>query len=94
MSTPQVAVPQTDELGAEAKVDFGEFYTWLDGTWTRSWLLVMRLSGSGRPFHHVFGNQCGESFYEGHNLAFTYFSGVQRRPPQFRTVSRTGVRGG
>jgi hypothetical protein len=36
----------------------------------------MRLSASGKAFHHVFGNQCGESFYEGHNLAFTYFGGV------------------
>ena len=49
---------------------------WLDGEWTRLWLFVMRLSASGKAFHHVFGNQCGESFYEGHNLAFTYFGGV------------------
>jgi transposase len=36
----------------------------------------MRLLASGKSFHHVFGNQCGESFYEGHNLAFAYFGGV------------------
>ena len=73
---PLVAVPQTHELGAEAEVDFGEFYAWLDGVWTRLWLFVMRMSASGKAFHHVFGNQCGESFYEGHNLAFDYFGGV------------------
>jgi len=76
VGTPQVAIPQTHDLGAEAEVDFGEFYAWLDGEQIRLWLFVMRLSASGKAFHYVFGNQCGESFYEGHNLAFTYFGGV------------------
>jgi transposase len=76
VKTPLVAVPQTHELGAEAEVDFGEFYAWLDGEQIRLWLFVMRLSASGKAFHCVFGNQCGESFYEGHNLAFDYFGGV------------------
>lgn len=75
----KVAVPQTHGLGEEAEVDFGEFYGWLDGTWTRLWMFVMRLSASGKAFHAVFGNQCGESFYEGHNLAFAHFGGVPRR---------------
>lgn len=75
-SAPLAAVPQTHGLGEEAEVDFGEFHVWLDGTWTRLWLFVMRLSASGKAFHWVFGNQCGESFYEGHNLAFTHFGGV------------------
>ncbi|MPZ53574.1 MAG: hypothetical protein GEU79_12715 [Acidimicrobiia bacterium] len=75
----KVAVPQTHDLGEKAKVDFGEFYVWLDGTWTRLWMFVMRLSASGRAFHYVFGNQCGESFYEGHNLAFAHFGGVPDR---------------
>jgi len=69
-------VPQTHGLGVEAEVDFGEFYVWLCGEWTRLWLFVMRLSASGKAFHRVFGNECGESFYEGHNLAFDYFGGV------------------
>lgn len=76
VKTPTPAVPQTHGLGAEAEVDFGEFYAWLDGEWTRLWLFVMRLSASGKAFHRVFGNQCGESFYEGHNLAFAYFGGI------------------
>jgi len=76
VKTPLAAVPQTHGLGEEAEVDFGEFYAWLDGEWTRLWLFVMRLSASGKAFHHVFGNECGESFYEGHNLAFTSFGGV------------------
>ncbi|HDL49520.1 MAG TPA: IS21 family transposase [Actinobacteria bacterium] len=76
VKTPAVAVPQTHPLGAEAEVDFGEFYAWLDGEQIRLWLFVMRLSASGKAFHRVFGNQCGESFYEGHNLAFAFFGGV------------------
>jgi len=76
VKTPLVAVPQTHGLGEEAEVDFGEFYAWLDGEWTRLWMFVMRLSASGKAFHRVFGNQRGEAFYEGHNLAFTYFGGV------------------
>ncbi len=78
VKTPTVAVPQTHGLGEEAEVDFGEFYVWLDGEQIRLWLFVMRLSASGKAFHHVFGNQCGESFYEGHNLAFAYFGGVPK----------------
>lgn len=69
-------VPQTHGFGAEAEVDFGEFYGWLGGEWTRLWLFVMRLSASGKAFHVAFGNECGESFYEGHNLAFDHFGGV------------------
>lgn len=75
----KVAVPQTHGLGEEAEVDFGEFYGWLEGTWTRLWMFVMRLSASGKAFHCVFGNQAGESFYEGHNLAFAHFGGVPAR---------------
>ncbi len=78
VGTPTVAVPQTHGLGEEAEVDFGEFYVWLDGEQIRLWMFVMRLSASGKAFHHVFGNQCGESFYEGHNLAFTYFGGIPK----------------
>ena len=78
VKAPLVAVPQTHELGEEAEVDFGEFSAWLDGEQIRLWLFVMRLSASGRAFHWVFGNQCGESFYEGHNLAFTHFGGVPK----------------
>ena len=42
VKTPTVAVPQTHELGAEAEVDFGEFYAWLDGEQIRLWLFAIR----------------------------------------------------
>jgi len=69
-------VPQTHGLGEEAEVDFGEFHALVAGERIRLWLFVMRLSASGKAFHRVFGNECGESFYAGHNLAFDYFGGV------------------
>ena len=74
--TSRVAVPQTKALGAEAEVDFGEFRAYLDGTLTRCWMFVMRLSASGRAFHVAFTNEATEAFLEGHVRAFCYFGGV------------------
>jgi hypothetical protein len=41
----QVSVPQTHPPGAEAEVDFGEFYATIAGTLIKLWMFVMRLSG-------------------------------------------------
>jgi len=70
------SVPQTKRLGGEAEVDFGEFYTVLAGERLRVWMFVMRLSASGKAFRKAYVHQCGESFYDGHNDAFTFFGGV------------------
>jgi transposase len=42
----EVAVPQTHEPGAEAEVDFGEFWTRIGGMPVKCWMFVMRLSCS------------------------------------------------
>ena len=63
------SVPQTKVLGGEAEVDFGEFYTMLAGERLRVWMFVMRLSASGKTFRKAYVHQCGESFYDGHNVA-------------------------
>jgi len=76
--TAKAMVPQSHPLGEEAEVDFGEFYVWLDGTLTRVWMFVMRLSASGRAFHMAFANEAAESFYTGHVLAFEHFGGVPK----------------
>jgi hypothetical protein len=47
----EVAIPQTHLAGAEAEVDFGEFHAWIAGALVKVWMLVMRLSCSGRAFH-------------------------------------------
>ena len=47
----EVSVPQTHEVGAEAEVDFGEFYAKIAGLVVKCWMFVMRLSHSGKAFH-------------------------------------------
>jgi transposase len=75
----EVSIPQTHLAGAEAEVDFGEFYSVLDGNNIKCWMFVMRLSHSGRAFHAAFGTQAQEAFLEGHVLAFEHFGGVPGR---------------
>ena len=75
----EVAVPQTHLPGAEAEVDFGEFYATVAGVWTKLWMFVMRLSHSGRAFHVAFATQAQEAFLEGHVAAFAYFGAVPGR---------------
>ena len=75
----EVAVPQTHPAGAEAEVDFGEFYATVAGVWIKLWMFVMRLSHSGRAFHVAFATQAQEAFLQGHVLAFAYFGAVPAR---------------
>lgn len=75
----EVAVPQTHLPGAEAEVDFGEFYATIAGVWVKVWMFVLRLSCSGRAFHVAFATQAQEAFLQGHVLAFTYFGAVPGR---------------
>jgi transposase len=75
----EVAVPQTHPPGAEAEVDFGEFYATIAGVWIKLWMFVMRLSHSGRAFHVAFGTQAQEAFLQGHVLAFAHFGAVPGR---------------
>ena len=75
----EVWIPQTHLAGAEAEVDFGEFYAVVDGENLKCWMFVMRLSHSGKAFHVAFGTQAQEAFLEGHVLAFEHFGGVPGR---------------
>ena len=75
----EVAIPQTHAPGAEAEVDFGEFYAEIAGVNTKLWMFVMRLSHSGRALHVAFTSQAQEAFLEGHVLALSHFGGVPAR---------------
>jgi transposase len=75
----QVMVPQTHPPGAEAEVDFGEFYATIAGVLIKVWMFVMRLSHSGKAFHVAFATQAQEAFLEGHVLAFEHFGSVPGR---------------
>jgi len=79
LETREVSIPQTHLAGAEAEVDFGEFYATIAGLVVKCWMFVMRLSHSGKAFHVAFATQAQEAFLEGHVLAFTYFGGVPGR---------------
>ena len=64
--THEVSIPQTHLAGAEAEVDFGEFYATIAGVVVKCWMFVMRLSHSGKAFHVAFATQAQEAFLEGH----------------------------
>ena len=75
----EVMVSQTHAPGAEAEVDFGEFYATVAGVVIKLWMFVMRLSHSGKAFHVAFATQAQEAFLEGHVLAFAHFGAVPAR---------------
>jgi transposase len=77
--TREVSIPQTHLAGAEAEVDFGEFYSTIAGVVVKCWMFVMRLSHSGKAFHLAFAAQAQEAFLEGHVLAFEYLGCVPGR---------------
>jgi transposase len=79
LETREVSIPQTHLAGAEAEVDFGEFYSTIAGLVVKCWMFVMRLSHSGKAFHVAFATQAQVAFLEGHVLAFEYFGGVPGR---------------
>ncbi len=74
-----VMIPQTHPLGYESEVDFGAVSFYLSGQLTQGWMFVMRLSASGKGFHHVYANQAQEAFLDGHVRAFEHFGGVPDR---------------
>ena len=74
-----VTVPQLHAPGREAEVDFGDVWVAIDGTLTRCFMFVMRLSASGKAFHFVYANMAQESFFDGHVRALEAFGGVPRR---------------
>jgi hypothetical protein len=64
LATREVAIPQTHLAGAEAEVDFGEFYATIAGLVVKCWMFVMRLSHSGKAFHVAFATQAQEAFLD------------------------------
>jgi len=71
-----VKVPQTQVLGAEAEVDFGDVWFVVNGVKTKGHMFVVRLSASGKAFHYVYLNEAQQAFLDGHVRAFEYFGGV------------------
>ncbi|HEV8064244.1 MAG TPA: IS21 family transposase [Acidimicrobiales bacterium] len=76
---PEVTVPQHHPLGEEAEVDFGDVGIYLCGLLLVAKMFVMRLSASGKGFHHIYLHECQEAFFDGHVRAFESFGGVPSR---------------
>jgi transposase len=74
-----VNVPQSHRVGEEAEVDFGQISLRLSGEQVIGRMFIMRLSASGRAFHHVYANEAQEVFIDGHVRAFEHFGGVPMR---------------
>ncbi|SFR38602.1 Transposase [Microbacterium azadirachtae] len=69
-------VPQEHLPGAEAEVDFGEFWIDLAGVRTKCYMFVFRMSHSGKAIHRVYPSLSQEAFLEGHVAAFEALGGV------------------
>jgi transposase len=77
--TSRVMIVQVHPPGAEAEVDFGEFYAWVAGERMKLAMFAMRLSHSAKASHRAFSTQAQEAFFEGHAHAFEAFGGVPGR---------------
>lgn len=75
----QVTIGQVHAPGAEAEVDFGEFYADLGEGLVKVHMFVMRLSCSGRAVHYAYSAPSSEAFLDGHVRAFAAFGGVPGR---------------
>ena len=78
-SAADVPIGQVHAAGAEAEVDFGEFYADLGTGLVKIHMFVMRLSCSGRAVHYPYSAPSSEAFLDGHVRAFTEFGGVPGR---------------
>jgi len=87
-----VKVPQTYALGVEAEVDFGVVWFDLGGVRTKGHMFVMRMSASGRAFHHVYLNEAQQAFLDGHVRAFEHFGGVPSGRVRYDNLSAAVVK--
>jgi transposase len=71
----EVFVPQSNDWGIEAQVDWYEAYADLDGERIKLQVFSMRSMASGAAFHRAY--PCATQ--QAHELAFEYFEGVFRR---------------
>ena len=87
-----VKVPQTYAPGSEAEVDFGDVWFNLNGVRTKGHMFVMRMSASGKAFHHVYLNEAQQAFLDGHVRAFEHFGGVPSGRIRYDNLSAAVVK--
>jgi transposase len=72
-------VPQSDDWGVEAQVDWYEADADLDGERTTCQVFTMRSMASAGAFHRAYRHATQQAFLEAHELAFASVGGVFRR---------------
>lgn len=72
----EVFVPQTYQWGHEAQVDWYEAYVEMAGEQVKVQIFSMRSMASGGAYHRAYPRATQQAFFEGHQLAFSYFAGV------------------
>ena len=63
---------------------------WLEGTLTKVWLFVVRLSASGKAFHLAFASQAAEAFLQGRACAGVLGVGWSAAADPLRQPARRG----
>lgn len=72
----EVFVPQSYEWGQEAQVDWYEAFVEMAGERVKVQIFSMRSMASGAAYHRAYPRATQQAFFEGHQLAFSYFAGV------------------
>lgn len=75
----ELAIPLEFDAGADAQCDWGEAQVYIGDEPVAAQVFCMKLSYSRKPFVMAFPTQRQEAFFEGHDQAFNWFSGVPTR---------------
>jgi len=78
LSSGEIFIPQSYQLGQEAQVDWYEAVVGINGEQQKAYFFTMRSMSSGGAFHRAYPRATQQAFFEAHEAAFNYFGGVFR----------------
>lgn len=78
LSSGEIFIPQSYQLGQEAQVDWYEAVVGINGEQQKVYFFTMRSMSSGGAFHRAYPRATQQAFFEAHEAAFNYFGGVFR----------------
>lgn len=78
LSSGEIFIPQSYQLGQEAQVDWYEAVAEMEGELKKVHIFTMRSMFSGAAFHCAYPRSNQQAFFEAHERAFSYFGGVFR----------------
>jgi transposase len=74
----EIYIPQSDQWGQEAQIDWDEAWAELGGERQPVQIFARRRMASGAAFHGASFRATQQAFFEAHQAAFDYFGGVFR----------------